>query len=65
MVVASVLMSLGMMMVTACHHLAAVQADAVRAGGRLAADHRLAGGEFLHMKATMTSWAPQPGEESR
>ena len=47
MVVASVLMSMGMMMLSPAIDLAAVQADAVRAGRRLAVADRLARAELL------------------
>ena len=52
MIVASVLMSLGMMMLSPGAGGAAVQADAVRAGRRLEPAARLAGCVVRHMKRT-------------
>ena len=49
MVVASVLMSMGMMMLSPVHHLAAVQAHAVRAGRRLEPADRLARAQLLRV----------------
>ncbi len=57
MVVSSILMSLGMMMLSPVLVALAVQADAVRAGRRLEPADRLAGGELCHLarSARMTS----------
>ena len=54
LVVASVLMSMGMMMLSPVDHFAAVQAHVVRAGRRLESDGRLAGAQLLYLRRSMT-----------
>jgi hypothetical protein len=63
MVVASVLMSLGMMMLSPGAGGPAVQADAVRAGRRLEPADRLAG-RLLRRLAQLTRWTPNRSSPS-
>jgi hypothetical protein len=63
MVVASVLMSLGMMMLSRCWW-PALQADAVRAGRRLEPAARLAGRELRHLCSERAQGTPMTRNKS-